>query len=400
MDGTISATLPSLNGNTFVVQNAITYQVLNPKNLSFTLPQKSEITIMAWGPGGNSGPNKIGTNLNDYCNCFCNGEAKTNSSLPNDGSWVWYPEQNNTTSYYDTFIFKYPIIKAPFGGGGSGAFAESTITLSSGTYYYTVGVLSGTRTWFGPSMNPNSAYVIADTGYDSTNSINKINRDKENPNVNLEAQSISFGGKGGQVSNSKGDSIIGGNIGTNSYSASQIIGGTGGAAVNPIGNFNGAGGSFGGYGDAGKILLKIESAAIDTFNFGQIYYNFSKSNNDSGSSSFSGKITGTFAINGGGNIDLSNSLLKRTRFAGYTDNQYQNIDDGSQPVPGTWTDPNGTTFSYTDVNINLSQGKNTELTGKVEGYVQNNMRSNKKFAFNTLRCWITGSQIGDRECNC
>ena len=399
--GYIDATFPSLMGNTYLVQNSIDYKVLNPKNMTFNVSQKSEITVMAWGPGGNSGPNKSSTNLTDYANAFCDCESTCNPSLPKDGSWVWYPTSSKPkTSYYDTFTFNYPKIVAPFGGGGSGAFAESTISLDAGTYYYSIGVTSGTRTWFGPSMNPNSAYVIADTGYDSTNSINKVNRDNENPNVNLETKSISFGGKGGQISQSKGDTILGGNKGTDSYSASQIIGGTGGAAVNPMGNYNGAGGSFGGYGDAGKILLKIESAALNTFDFGSIYYNFNSQNNDNNSAGFSGKIVGTFEVQTSGSIDLSNMLLKHTRFAGYSDNEYQNITNGTQSVPGTWTDSNGVTFSYVNLQINLSYGHNTGFDGKINGYVQNNMRTNKRTSFNTLRCWITGSQIGDRECNC
>lgn len=392
-DNYINGILPPISGNAYLTENKITYQILNPKTMTFTLDSKSQVNIMAWGPGGNSGPNKQSFNYDDYSNCFCNGEETYNKSLPKDGSWVWYPEDHNHTTFFDTFIFKYPIKKAPFGGGGSGAYASSNLTLDSGIYYYSIGVTSGTKTWFGPSMNISNAYVIADTGYDSTASLNKPNRDRENPNLNLENKSISYGGLGGQIPQSKGDVIIGGNKGSDSYSANNIIGGTGGKPVNPIDNFNGAGGSFGGFGEAGKILLKIESTNLDVYNFAQFYYDFNHNN----TSGLSGKIIGTFSNNGNMNAILTNNLTNLSRISGYSDNKKSEIDDGSQPVPGDWTD--GTNeFTFLDVNVKLTNS--IVLSGKILGNLENDMRVNKKFAFNTLRCWITATQKGDSECNC
>lgn len=399
MNCVINGNIPSnFKGNAFLVSNTIFYQTLSPLSIEFKLEQKSQITIMAWGPGGNSGPNKNNFNYVNSENC-CN--SIKNQSLPNNGSWKWLPDNNpNNTTYYDVFNLKYPIKKAPLGGGGSGAFSESTLTLESGNYYYNIGITSGTKTWFGPDLNINDAYVIADSGYDATKSLHKNSRDKNDPNLDLDTVSISFGGSGGKISESKGDTILAGNKGSDSYSTNVITGGTGGSPVNPIDNFNGTGGSFGGNGEPGKILLKIETSNLNTFDFCKIYYNFSSSNNDTNSSYIRGKIISTMNIPSRVNINLSNTLTKFTRFAGYTDDQYQKINDGSQKVPGTWIDPSNTEFSYVDINIKLNGIGNTGFVGKINGYISNEARINKKFSFNTLRCWIVSYNIGDNTCNC
>lgn len=391
MDCVVNGVIPStFKGNVFSVINNVFYQTLSPMSISFSINQKTEITIMAWGPGGNSGPDKNNFNYINKNNC-CN--STVNSSLPKNGSWRWLPDETNVTTYSDTTRFKFPIIEAPFGGGGSGAFAESNFVLEPGTYYYNIGTTSGTKTWFGPSLNDDTAYVIADSGYDATPSFKKTQRDKTDPNLDLNSLSISFGGAGGKISESRGDIIISGNKGSDSYSTNISTGGSGGAPVNPIDNYNGAGGSFGGNGEPGKILLKIENGNLNTFDFGQIYYNFNSQSN------LNCSIKGTFEIYTKGSVNLNN-ISKFTRISGYTDDVYQNIDDGSQKVPGEWTDPSGVDFSLFAVDVKLGNIGNTKLTSSINGYISNEMRVNKLQSFNTLRCWIVSYNIGDNTCNC